>query len=234
VTTHDHLVDKIIKNVNPNITKIFGNTEFNTQVTLSNKISLQESKNISNYHNISTIKEDCIDKLKSEYNIDSDILIVKSEDKIYKNNSFIYVINTNYYNPITKQKLDKTKCTEIRHEVKISMPFSIKEKEIITQLKNQGIDVFNKSDPAFKTSCISYIDPQTDYDTTLNYRINKFLSNTTDCSNNGCSYSSYNTDGFINCDCYDGTSEQRSRDVELNYTNKSVLECVGEADVKIF
>jgi hypothetical protein len=234
VTTHDHLVDKIIKNVNPNTTKIFGNTEFNTQVTLSNKISLQESKNISNYHNISTIKEDCIDKLKSEYNIDSDILIVKSEDKIYKNNSFIYVINTNYYNLITKQKLDNTKCNQMRYEVKIPIPFSTKEKEIITQLKDQGIDVFNKSDLAFKTSCVSYIDPQTDYDTTLNYRINKFLSNTTDCSNNGCSYNGYNTDGFINCDCYSGTSEQQNMGVELNYTSKSVLECVGEADVKIF
>jgi Rieske Fe-S protein len=234
VTTHDHLVDKIIKNVNPNITKIFGNTEFNTQVTLSNKISLQESKNISNYHNISTIQEDCIDKLKSEYNIYSDILIVKSQDKIYKNNSFIYVINTNYYNPITKQKLDNTKCNQIRYEVKIPIPFSTKEKEIITQLKDQGIDVFNKSDLAFKTSCVSYIDPQTDYDTTLNYRINKFLSNTTDCSNNGCSYNHYNTDGFINCDCYGGTFEQHNTDIELNYTSKSVLECVGEADVKIF
>jgi hypothetical protein len=194
---------------------------------------MQEALGISKYHNLTRIVNDtCIDIIKHEFNIEGDIIIVKSEEKVFKGASTIVSVNVDYYNPSNKQKLDKSKCKTDSSQVKLPMQVSEKEKQQYIKLQEQGIDMFNKHDPAFRTACKAYSDPDTGYDTTLSYRLENLRSNRTDCLNIGCSYKSFDVDlASINCDCDGTTSDQDNNQDTADTSSSTVLGCTAQIDV---
>jgi hypothetical protein len=198
---------------------------------LSNAASLLEANITAQYHNLTMANYDnCIAKLKSAYSIDADIMIIKSEDRILKNGTLVISIITDYYNFDTRVKLDQSKCEGNLQQFKIPISVSDQEKVKYVKLEQEGIDIFNKTDPAFRTSCVAYSDPDRNYDTTLSYRLNGFISNRTDCQVIGCSYDSFSVaEGYINCNC----DKKDLTENEPGNISKSVLSCATEVNVII-
>jgi hypothetical protein len=227
------LFSRIIQTIDPNVTKIFGNTQFSAQVLLSNNISQSEANDVSKIHNLTaiTLDSDCITQLKNVYKIDGDIIIIKTENKIIKDDKSIQSeIDIEYYNPTTKEQLDKSKCKSNSNMIKIPLSLSTKDKELFGKLRQQGIDVFNSHQPAFRTNCAPLTDPITQYDTTLSYRINNYQQNRTDCLDLGCVYDSFSLEGYISCNCSNtNTTNNIYQNDEPSST--SILGCTNQISV---
>jgi hypothetical protein len=177
-------------------------------------------------NNITIIDQDnCVGMLKAAYNLTKDLLIVKSQEKINRST----IVDIEYYNPDTKYKLDKGKCEE--GTVSLNIPFTMNavEKQRYNMMRQAGIDILNPDDPAFTTTCFTFVDPETDYDTTLNLRLDKYYSNNTPCAVNGCLYKKFNDDGYIQCECSPSGEYFNS----LSFIN-SRLACTSEVKVNIF
>jgi hypothetical protein len=235
-TNNNKLIDKIIKTVDPGKTKIFGNTDFNTQIMLSNSGALKEAEDISKYHNVTIINStDCVDKLKIFYNINKDLLIVKTEDSRFNTNNLMATeINIDFYNLNTRELLNKTLCNTDKKEIKLPIQLTAVEASKYNKLKESGIDMFSSANIAFRTNCFSYVDPDIEYDTTLNYRVDTYLKYRTDCVKQGCTYKEISSDGYIICTCNDeggnSLNVTESTDTNDDYKN-NLLECSGKIQV---
>jgi hypothetical protein len=223
VSRHETLLGLIIKTIDPTKRKIFGNTQFNAQLVLSDITKQEESYGITKFHNLTVVKfTDCVDKLKVDYNL-NDILVVKTEEKYITGNKIQNNVTVSYYNLYTRDLLDGSKCNKKVNTLDIPVLITPEEKKKYIALKEKGIDIYNPHDPAFRTRCASIIDPETDYDTTLTFRLDNFFRNATECEDNGCVYKSLDPDGYINCSC-------DSDDVEAVSSGGSgnILACGGE------
>jgi hypothetical protein len=235
VTWNNKLINKIIKTIDPEKTKIFGNTDLNTQIMLSNPDAQKEAESISKYHNLTIINSsDCVNKLKDFYNIMNDLLIIKTEAKHLKtNNSTFEGISIDFYNLKTRKVLNKTLCNNDMKEIKLPLQLTAVEASKYNKLKESGIDIFNSGSPAFRTNCFSYVDPDTEYDTTLNYRVHNYMMNRTDCIKQGCTYKDIGSDGYIVCTCRN--TDSSGSNVTENSNNddykNNLLGCSGEIQV---
>jgi hypothetical protein len=225
----------ILTTVDPNITTIFGNTQFNTQIMLSNQESLNKANEISKYHNLTIINgTDCVKQLQKYYNIDSDILIAKSEEAVLNvNKSNNANVTIEYYDLQTRKQLNKSICKSDKDEFMQPILMTPQENAKYNKLKKEGIDMYNTHDPAFRTKCIPYVDPYTQYDTTLSYRLKNYFVNRTECLINNCAYTGLDAEGYIICSC-DATSTNTAN--EGNHESQgfiNVLSCAGQVNVKL-
>ena len=81
---------------------------------------------------------------------------------IYPNDSNIPQVEYTLYNSKGKQ-LNMTLCSDLNNE--ISFPLKNIDFELIEQLLNQGIDIFNKSNSFFIDIC--YVNPVKGHDLSL-------------------------------------------------------------------
>jgi hypothetical protein len=203
IQEHHELLNNIIKKIDPTKIKIFGSTQFNTQIILSNLNSINEASDIAKSHNLTIIEYDtCVQKLKDFHKINDDIMIVKSEEKVYIDSGLINNLNVSYYNQFTRAKLNNTICDISMGKISIPINMPALEKEKYERYNSIGIDIYNPNQPAFRTKCYAFTDPDTGYDTTLSYRLSNLLKNRTECTDNGCVYAGFTTkDGSVSCDC---------------------------------
>jgi hypothetical protein len=234
VRLNKQLTTKIISTVNLNTTKIFGNTEFNTQIMLSNSKALSEAADIAKNHNLTIVQYDsCIDQLKKQYKIKGDILIVKTEQKVFQDTTFENIVDIEYYNPDTRERLEKGICTTVKTAIQVPVKLSKTERESYDKLIAQGVDMLNPKDRAFVSKCVTLIDPATDYDTTMSFRINNYLKPRSECILNGCGYKNFTTEGYINCDCTKPPSDNDAKSNYLDIIDSNLLTCTPDITVKI-
>jgi hypothetical protein len=198
VTKHNILIDMIIKQVDPNGLKVYGNIQFNIML-FTLKTSSSDVVELSKVNKLSIVNIDqCVNKLKDYYKI-NDMLVVKTEQKNEQKSGQDNNISINYFNILTRQPLDKAICQGL--SLKIPVVLGSKDREDYLNFMNKGVDIYNSRHPAFRTRCYSFTDPNTDYDTTLDYRIKNYLRNRTECFQTGCSYSGMSLDGYVDCQC---------------------------------
>jgi hypothetical protein len=223
------VIDRLIQIIDPVVDPIAGNTDYNIQVSLTNDDSQKNATVIAKHHNISQVNydNDCVKSLKDEYKIKDDIMVVKTEKKVKVNGTATTKINIDYYNQKTREKLNKTKCKKAKPDIKIKVAVTTMEKAKATKFRTQGIDVFNPNDPAFRTNCFSFVDPNTEFDTTLNYRINNYFINKADCLANGCNYKNLGDDDYMTCDCNNGGTSFNA----TAPSGSNILACSGQINV---
>jgi hypothetical protein len=220
---HKELNDIIIRQVNPKERKIYGNTQLNTQIILSNKEATTEAVDIAKFHNITIINhENCTNILKQHYNIKDDLLLIKTEEKIQAvSGSVENRIAVRYYNLDTRKALDNDLCSKVSTSMKIPIKLTPSEKETYTKLKTQGIDIFNPTHQA-RNRCYRYSTPVAEDDDMLSSIISN-MRNITECAQNGCFYSTVADDDYIACNCGDVpiTEEEEF----------SIISCLGDMEV---
>jgi hypothetical protein len=227
IVKYSQLLGEIIYDIDPFVTKIFGNIYFNTQIILTDPGSQADAVHIARNHNLTIVNYDeCLNKLKT-YHPDSDILIAKTEGEVFDKQGGLFTnITVDYYDLKSRGVMDKSTCRSEKAIVKVPVTFSKEEKTRYNRLSGKGIDIFNSNDPAFRTRCVSFIDPESEYDTTLDWRTQNYFTNRTECASNSCTYDSVNLDGYINCNCglIKKSNEKR---LEVN----SLFECAGRVIV---
>jgi hypothetical protein len=203
------------------VKKIYGNTQFNTQVILSNKLSRGEAAVLAKNHNITIFSdEDCVDKLKEHYQIVEDIMIVKTEEKILDiSNQVNNRVTLLYYNLNTRGALDKNICKSTSTSMKMPITLSPEESAAYQKYKKMGIDIFNATQ-FNRISCYTYSNDDSGVSLT------NLINNRTECSQSGCTHSGLSDDGLLNCNC-DEESQTNSTDAEFG-----LLSCVGEVGVQ--
>jgi hypothetical protein len=213
----------IIKQVNPAGRKIFGNTQFNTQIILSNKNSRTEADRIAKYHNLTLfIDNDCVSKLKEKYHIDDDLLIVKTEEAMLDNNDKLQNrMSVLYYNLNTRVGLDKSICQEVNTSMMIPITLTANERETYTKYKQQGIDIFSPTGLQNRNRCVSYSSAVVELDNVTNS-----IRNITEfCISSDCLYTTLTEDNYINCNC--GTIENKVETDEF-----TIMSCFSEVGVR--
>jgi hypothetical protein len=230
VTKHNQLLSLILKTIDPTKRSIIGNIYFNSQITSSNPDTRDDFVSIAKYNNLTIVSyNDCATTLKNYYNLRDDILVVKSEAKIpgekgtLKNN-----LAVQYYGIKSRKPLDESQCHTVKGYIEIPINVPDNQKSRYVQYKGLGIDVYNPMDPAFRTRCYTFTDPDNGYDTTLNYRITNYFKNRTECLDNGCTYRGLTLDWLINCDCGESTDNAQSDPYE-SMTN--ILSCTRHVSV---
>jgi hypothetical protein len=208
----DKLVDEVISelNIHPNSSVLVGNNMYSTQFSYSNDQSLSETDRVALANKLSIIDADeCFNTLKQFYNIssDKDLLISKTDINSYLNLTSLDEplrsnnVQVKIYNPTTREELNITLCNYIN----IKIPIKSKELLNLTYYKkvnDTGIDVYNPNSDAFTSSCFSYIDNTTNYDTTLNYRRNHYyLNKSAICRGSDCTYETIDENDYVTCNC---------------------------------
>jgi hypothetical protein len=237
LTNAQEFIDLAVKQVDPKFNKLFGNTEINTQMILSTAEAQKQADRIAKSNNLTTFSyDDCINKLKQKYNINTDIIITKSEFKLlHEDGSKENTIVVNYLNSKTRERLDSSICQSVEQVNRLQLPVFLTDLEIqrYNKFKKDGIDLFDPNDPAFRTKCYSYYDNSIYYDTTLRYRRHFYFQNRTECSQNSCRYQSY-INGFVICQCGLVSPPSESFGV-IVLSNFSILGCSSEYfNVKIY
>ena len=172
-------------------------------------ISLYENKNYSImiYKDQNCIKQiktgmpevdfsSCYTKVKNEYGITEDLIIVIVEDKRELNNPKTYY---SFYNPKSGFKLDAERICKDETIVVVENLNSILDKndtfyETQTSLTSQGINIFDINDPFYTDICY-------DFDIPLNDRIKDIYPDAKLCDE-GCQYTGINlADMTSTCDC---------------------------------
>jgi hypothetical protein len=225
ITSYSDLLSKqsklnglIIKQVDPTERKIYGNTQLNTQVILSNRASRDEAVIIAKQHGLSIASdEDCVTKLKDNYRLTDDILIVKTEEKILDSDNKVQNrVSVSYYNLETRTMLDKNLCKSVSNSLNIPVTLTPNEKDAYEKYIQQGVDIF--SPKKNRNQCLTYSTP---VDEGSSISISNFLGNRTECIQSGCYYNALTTDNYITCNC----NEEQGDTAETDF---SVMSCFSE------
>jgi len=102
------------------------------------------------------------------------------------------------------------------------------------RLSSSGVDMFDPNSEAFRSRCYILKDPETNKDTTANYRINKYFGNkTAECADN-CKYEGLDEYGYVLCNCTGlPKGEQKANQVKkeivigMPQINFDIVTCVG-------
>jgi hypothetical protein len=218
----DQLLNTILITLDPTVTKIFGNDYQNTQVAVSNMASLDEYRTIAKNHNLTIVDfENCLSVLKKAYNTQN-ILAVKTEQRLSEKSTNITV---SYYNSISRKQLDRSLCNSEKIKKQYPVTLTAAEKKRYQDFKDRGIDIYNPFDRAFSTVCLPYTDPDKDFDTTLNYRLQNYFIEREECSQQGCYYTELATDGYVTCECTVNYVPNN------NSTSGNIIGCISQVEV---
>ncbi len=168
--------------------------------------------NIIIYKNVDCIKElsldspivdfgNCYTKVKDNYNLDEDIIVVVAEKLEQTNPSTSY----SFFHPKTGEKLDaETICKDDIITVEENLTSFLNENQTNYKLKllltDQNINIFNITDEFYTDICYEYESPL-DKDIPLQDRITTFYPNATLCDP-GCKNSGIDLEEMkAKCDC---------------------------------
>jgi hypothetical protein len=231
------MVDRLIYTVDPTETTIIGNDETNTQYLLSNTDSKTKATDMAKANGLAVVSfDDCLDSIKQFYRINGDVLIVKTEtkktekEKTNDNGKTTHVtkstVNIDYYDPQTRKKLDKSQCKKQMTEIKLKVAVTVGEKTKAAKMRQSGVDIFNPQDPTFTSNCVTFVDPDTGNDTTMDWRQKNYFVSKPDCASNGCTYKGLGEDDYMLCDC-----SNEDNNIATGYSN-NLLTCSGDITVK--
>ena len=125
---------------------------------------------------------DCYNKIKKENNIGENEELIVTKVVIKQNNTSVY----SFFEPKTLRKLDSTPCQNqkiiVQEEIKNKIIDSLDDskEQLILNLINQGINVFNISDDFYTDICYHYESPN-GKDVPLKARLKAFFPNVTLC-----------------------------------------------------
>ena len=146
----------------------------------------------------------CYTKVKDEYKINGDLIIVIAE-KINPDNPSNPTTSYSFFHPKTGEKLDAdTICKDEVITVEENLLSFLNENdtnyELMLFLTEQNINIFNISDEFYTNICFEYESP-VKKDIPLKDRISTFYPNATLCDD-GCKNSGINLDDMTaKCDC---------------------------------
>jgi hypothetical protein len=179
-----------------------------TQVTKLDSESMKDGTTQAIENKLAIVDiSDCLKILKSYYNLTNEESLVLVKSDINKSFTAQYNITNwvsfNIINSATGERLNISLCNDF----KIKTPINDKGLNMTfnSQLKDDGIDVYNSNDKAFTSRCYSHIDPRTGYSTTLNYRIENYYRNRSIICGKGCKYLSSDYNNYAVCQCSGAT-----------------------------
>jgi hypothetical protein len=198
---------------------------------------------------------DCIQIVKQTNNLDDAtqvVIVYKTKDAALDvqtalNANVIYTsaVKFDLYNSATGEKLDTSVCSNTKSQFKVPLKFDkgLNMNKYRTY-KQDSIDTFDPNDPAFTQKCFSYIDKDSNMDTTINYRRKYYfqaISAKCNSLNGKCFYTEINSDDYVTCDCAgeDPTSEVSGALVPtqldpISPINIDIIKCIGPIFVFIF
>ena len=145
--------------------------------------------------------QSCYSKVKHEYNIREDLIIVIVDKKELSNPTTYY----SFYHPKSGFKLDADKICQDDTIIVVESLNNVLDKndiyyEVQTSLTSQGINIFDINDPFYTDICYDFDNPLKK-DIPLNDRIKNIFPNAKLCDE-GCQYTGINlADMKATCDC---------------------------------
>jgi hypothetical protein len=232
---------------------LVGSTLSSALITTSNNSQTAEQKAIVNGVAIADVN-DCIEIVRQANGIDSSaqiVVVYKTKDAsldlanlIDDNIVATSAIKVQLYDS-NGNRLDTSVCTDstLKFKVPLKDTKNVNMNKYRT-FKDDGIDTFNTSDPAFTDRCFSYQDKLTGMDTTINYRMKYYYQSiSAQCITEmgRCNYTEVNYNDYLNCDCkgVDPNNEVSGNLVpkimnSVSDINLDVINCLGPAFVNIF
>jgi hypothetical protein len=207
-------MNKILENFIPILnlefdkTILLGNSMYSVEIRRSNPYSLVTQSSYESDYNLATYNVDkCVSILQKSENITGNLIIAKIEknsnlnlDNI--NNSYpTNLVNVNFYNPITFKKLNNTLCNAT-----VSFGFPLKNASAMNmtkyrQLKDDGIEMYDSKDPSYSNICNTYVDKDTNFDTTVNSRRTMYYQGRDGTCLGSCNYTGIANDTRVQCNC---------------------------------
>jgi hypothetical protein len=200
------LIDNYIKsgNITKNDSIIVGDSMFASQIYTSDmdqnllkEASVKDKFAFLNF-------EQCEKNLREIYNI------TNTKNIIFATNNFGSFFNQNKTNTYTFSAfdpdggiLDINYCNNTTHSIEIPITdISSYNLTKYKEMKKFNLDIFNPNDPYLNIRCLSLIDPQTQYDTTVNWRRTNYYQTTIpQCNGLNCTYNGINDNNYVDCSC---------------------------------
>jgi hypothetical protein len=194
------VVDKLVKNMNfggnSSSSYIVGNDMLSSQFSLTDPTSTELAIQDAIKNNLTIVNpEKCIETLKKYYNTTDDFIISKTQfNSLLKTNSESISDSTSLkiYDYKTRAEINMSLCTDNDIAYKIPLNDNIKSSLNLTafqQLNQSNIDIFNPNSTFFTSVCSPYVDNNTAYDTTVNYRREHYFQNKSiECVGLDCQY----------------------------------------------
>jgi hypothetical protein len=188
---------------------LLGGSLINAQLSLSD--SDEETSNTAIENKISIVLPlNCTDILKAYYHIpeSTSLTFLKT---VYDSNMNLDNLNDSYisemvnfriFNPDTLEVLDTEVC---KNSMLIKTFTKAVESLNMTKYKDykaSNIDVYNANDPAFNDICVTHIDTESGFDTTINWRRGRYYDNySAICEGANCTYIGIDELNYVNCNC---------------------------------
>ena len=179
----------------------------------------------------------CMNKVKSEYTIINENLIIVVADKLTGNNPST---SYSFFHPKTGEKLEaETICKDETIIVEENLLTFLSENdtnyELMLFLTKQNINIFNISDEFYKDICFEYESP-INKDIPLQDRIATFYPNVTLCDN-GCTNSGINLEDMTakcNCKFNDITNNDLIKEnVLLSSIVGEVVDIINDSNIAV-
>lgn len=213
---------------------VFNLTECELSLKAKNVLSDKEKLKIMKIDFSSTTNTNILDNIHNKAGNSIQYKLVKevvNDDRIDKNSIDRYV------------EVDTQSCNGT--QMKILVPFerrAIKaDVNTILYFKDTlKVDLFNISDPFFNDACINYIDQESNFDTTRQYRRDNYFQNTTiacsftNSNQSSCVSKGLDAMGFIICECeFQDKLEISSKFIKRYFndtitSNKDIIKCYNQ------
>jgi hypothetical protein len=210
------IIDMLVKNMNFGgnslSSYIVGNDMLSSQFSLTDPTSTKLTIQDAIKNNLTIVNSDkCIETLKKYYNTTDDFIISKTQfSSLLKTTSEGVSDSTllKIYNYKTRTEVNMSLCNNDEIVYKIPLNENIKNSLNLTtfqQLNQSNIDVFNPNNTYFTSVCSPYVDNNTAYDTTVNYRREHYFQNKSiECVGLECQYEGIDENYYIKCNCKQG------------------------------
>ena len=225
----------VLKNNNLNVTKILIKTYISEFNYTNNHITQYKNENYSIiiYKNSNCIKElsllmpninftSCYTKVKKAYNITENLIISVVDKKELINPITFY----SFFHPISGEKLNaKNICKDDIIILNENLNVMLNENDtyytIQTSLTEQGINIFETSDPFFNDICYNFENPLKK-DIPLYYRKKYIYPNTSECDQ-GCQNEDTNLEEMIaTCHCKFNDIDNIEKTKDNNLLNEMI------------
>jgi hypothetical protein len=208
---------------------LIGNSMYSAQLSTTNSLSEDETTRIALENGLAIADSDaCVRTLKRAYNISDamDLIIVKTDMNSYLDLENLYdpyisnKVDIKIYSPITRKELNMTLCQKDQFSIKTPIKtVDLLNMTLYQDMEKSGIDVYNPNSNAFNSFCFSYVDNETQYDTTINSRRSNYFQNkTATCvSSANCVYEKIDIHNYVNCNCTNWQPDSQVSNKFVNY-----------------
>ena len=207
ITNKKEVIDTVIELLNEGIKNKTLNTSDDTIITGIN-ITFhitspgKQKEYIENnlYNNISSIYlNECENKLKGYYHIDEPLIIMKIDIK--RNDTISTQVEYEILNPKNGDKLNLSLCENIKINIYAPVDIDSDTFDLISQMKEQGYDIFNPNDSFYNDICTPYSSIN-GTDVNINDRKKDFYNSNITLCEETCEYKSFDVNTLkVNCEC---------------------------------